>query len=142
MFCPDWKGGSVFLSHMGEMNLNLSDEKPILMNKEFPYTDANNTVAAYGRFKEGRAVYVDLAPVGDGLYSLIVADGKMLDVKDEDKMRNTIHGWFKPNIALPEFLKIYSQAGGTHHSVLVYGDAKEEIITFGKVMGWNIIDIS
>jgi len=31
---------------MGEMNINLTAERPVLVEKEFPYTDAFNTVVA------------------------------------------------------------------------------------------------
>jgi L-arabinose isomerase len=44
MFCPDWKGNKIFLSHMGEINTDLCAEKAILQEKPFPYTDADNPV--------------------------------------------------------------------------------------------------
>ena len=33
MFCPDWKNGSVFMSHMGEFNYNVASGKPFLTEK-------------------------------------------------------------------------------------------------------------
>ena len=36
---------------------------------------------------------------------------------------------------------LFNPHGGTHHSALVYGDAMEEIISFGKIMGWNTVTI-
>jgi len=141
MFCPDWENDSIFLSHMGEMNVNLSAEKPKLTEEDFPYTDAENPVLAYGRFKEGKAVIVNLAPAADNTYSLIVIPVQMLGVKQEDRMKNSIHGWFRPNVPISEFLTAYSQAGGTHHVALVYGNVCDEIIKFGKIMGWNVVKI-
>ncbi len=159
MFCPDWKNNSMFLSHMGEMNLNLAAGKPVLMKKEFPFTDASDTVVAYGAFKAGEAVIVNLAPAGVGSversgttsgyrYSLIIAGGRMLGASDRDNMPHSIRGWFKPDMPVAEFLEKFSYAGGTHHSALVYclsnigiSGIKRELVTFGMIMGWRITDI-
>jgi L-arabinose isomerase len=34
MFCPDWKNNSIYVSHMGEMNIALSADRPVLTVKE------------------------------------------------------------------------------------------------------------
>ncbi len=141
MFCPDWKNNSIFLSHMGEMNLDLSAEKLRLIEKDFPYTDADNPAAAYGRLKAGKAVFVNLAPAADGQFVLIAAPGEMLEVDGEDKMKDSIHGWFQPASPVADFLSDYSRAGGTHHAALVYGDAADVILRFGEQMGWRTLVI-
>lgn len=141
MFCPDWKNNSIFLSHMGEMNISLAAEKPHLAVKEFVFTDAADPVVAYGRFKPGNVVFVNIAPGKNNTYSLIVSSGEMLDIDSEDKMRDTIHGWFRPSMDISDFLERYSMAGGTHHAVLVYGDRLKEIIKFGDLMSWKIVEI-
>lgn len=141
MFCPDWENNSVFLSHMGEMNLNLAAEQPRLLEMDFPYTGAQNPAIAYARFKAGEAVLVNLAPGPDNTYTLIVSSVEMLPVKGEDKMNNSIHGWFKPPVPVADFLKKYSLSGGTHHCVLVYGKVQGEIVKFGSLMGWKVVEI-
>jgi L-arabinose isomerase len=83
MFCPDWKNNRIFLSHMGEMNINLTAEKPVLAEKDFPFTDAENPVADYGRFKEGKAVLVNLAPGHDNRYTLIVSKVESMPIQTE-----------------------------------------------------------
>ncbi len=141
MFCPDWKNGSVFLSHMGEMNLNLAARKPRVVKKEFPFTNADDTTAGYARFKEGEALHVNLAPAGKGIYRLIIAEGEMPGTDTHDSMQETIRGWFKPRLALDEFLQAYSELGGTHHSVLVYGCNVKDIAAMGRVIGWEVVVI-
>jgi len=141
MFCPDWKNGSIFISHMGEMNLNLSSVKPVLKEKNFPFTDADNPVVAYGRFKGGEAVFVNLAPGKDNTYSLILSPVEMLDREGEDRMEDSVRGWFKPRIPVSEFLKTYSKHGGTHHAAIVYGGAVNVLENFAELMGWQIINI-
>ena len=139
MFCPDWEGNRIFLSHMGEMNIDLVSGKPKLTQKDLPFLDVGNPAIAFGRFKPGKAVFVNLAPSRE-LYTLIVSQVEMVEVKN-DKMADTISGWFVPSIPIGDFLAEFSQAGGTHHSALVYGEVKDAIMDFGKVMGWKVIKL-
>jgi L-arabinose isomerase len=102
----------------------------VLTEKEFPYTNAYNPVVAYGRFKKVEVIFVSLAPKPDCKFSLILSQGEMLDVVMEDRMKDSIHGWFKPTKPVDEFLtSSYSLEGSTHHSALVYGndEVKSEI---------------
>ncbi len=142
MFCPDWKGNSILLSHMGEININLTAEKALVVEKDFPFTSAENPVVAYGCLKSGAAVLVDIAPMGNGKYSLILSEVDMLGVTGENNMANSVHGWFRPRSCdISQFLSKYSMAGGTHHLVLVYGDVLAEIERFGMLMNFNVVKI-
>ncbi len=141
MFCPDWKNNSIFLSHMGEMNLNLAAEKPFLEETEFLFSDADKPVIARGRFKEGPVIYINIAPSVNNEFNLILAEGEMLAIEGEDNMKHTIHGWFKPKMAVQDFLEAFSSFGGTHHSALVYSNAVHNIADFGRLMGWKIIQL-
>jgi L-arabinose isomerase len=82
---------------------------------------------------------VNLAPGPDDRYSLIVAPVVMQEFKGEDRMTDSIHGWFKAPRSVGEFLAEYSRLGGTHHSALVYGKIAEEILDWGKLMRWNAV---
>ena len=139
MFCPDWKGNSILVSHMGEINTVLTAEKPVLVEKDFPFTSAENPVTAYGCLKPGNAVLVDLAPFGDGKYTLILSEVEMLAVDGKDNLELSVHGWFRPkNCDISRFLEQYSVQGGTHHLALVYADAEAELETFGRIMGFGV----
>jgi L-arabinose isomerase len=140
IFCPDWESNRIFISHMGEMNLTLAAEKPVLVETPFPWTDTQDPVVAFGRFRGGKAVLVNLAPGPEDTFSLLVAPVTMADIEGEDKMKESIHGWFEPPLPVAEFLEEYSRAGGTHHSALVYGDLADEIARFGQLMGWETIE--
>jgi L-arabinose isomerase len=136
-FCPDWEGDRIFLSHMGEMNINLTADRPSLVEKPFPFTDVGNPVVAVGRFRPGDAVLVNLAPGAGDQYSLIAAPIVMQDVEGADRMAETIHGWFKASLPVGDFLAEYSRAGGTHHCALVYGKVADSIASWGRLMRWN-----
>jgi L-arabinose isomerase len=138
MFCPDWKENIILLSHMGEMNLNLSSRRPFMTDCPFTYNCTGDTSAAYGTLKGGGAVLVNLAPMETGL-SLIVTAVEMLDMGLEfGAYRKSMQGFFRPKLPLSEFLKAYSKAGGTHHSALVYGVCEDDIVAFGEMMGFKV----
>jgi L-arabinose isomerase len=139
IFCPDWEGDQIFISHMGEMNIDTAASAPTLVEMPFPFTDVGNPAVAVARFRAGEAVLVNLAPARDDTYSLIVAPVVMQDVTGPDRMADSIHGWFKAALPVGEFLAEYSRAGGTHHSALVYGNVAEEIVNWGKLMRWNTL---
>jgi L-arabinose isomerase len=137
MFCPDWQSGRVFMSHMGEISLNTCDGKPILREKDFPYTDADNPAFIAGRLKPGNAVLVNLAPGPDNRYTLIVAPVEVCDSQGAKNMEGAISGWLKPELELADFLTEYSKCGGTHHSTLVYNCDITILESFARLMNWQ-----
>lgn len=143
MFCPDWAGNRVFLSHMGEVNLNLVAGKPKLVVRPFPWTDADDPVVAVGRLKAGHALWVDLAPGPDESYTLITARVEVVEPEGEDRFEGSVRGWIRPAGELGAFLQRYSELGGTHHAALVYTDSSgsDEIAMFGALMGWKVVSL-
>jgi L-arabinose isomerase len=139
MFCPDWKGNQIFLSHMGEMNYELAAKPPVLIEMPFSFSGVKNPAALAGRFRAGEAVLVNLSPGPDHGYTLIVAPVAMQDVSGADNMVDCIRGWFKPSLSIADFLAEFSRAGGTHHSALVYGNVTDEIVRWGKLMQWKTV---
>ncbi|MHB1457854.1 MAG: L-arabinose isomerase family protein [Armatimonadota bacterium] len=142
MFCADWESESIYLSHMGEFNINLADGKAQLLDKNLAFLETGSMAMAVGRLKPGSAVLVNLAPGPDNTYTLILAPIEMLGVDGEDRMQESIRGWFRPLMPIADFLTEYSYAGGTHHSALVYGDVGEILARFGDIMGWDVVVLS
>lgn len=137
MFCADWAGGTVFLSHMGEMNPTVAAGAPVLMTRDLPFLKTDPPAIAIGRLRAGEAVYVNLAPGPQNSFTLIVAPVQMLD-EGEDRMPETVRGWFRPAMPVADFLEAYSRLGGTHHSAMVYGDVVDDLARFGELMGWDV----
>ena len=141
MFCPDWENGRIFLSHVAEMNHSLTKNKPRLVDKQYLITGCRSTVAV-GILREGKATLVNLAPTGGhprdgGPLRMILVSGEMVEVPGE-QIEKTIYGWFKPDLALESLLAEYSTWGGTHHSVLVYGDVTADLAEAGRLMSWDV----
>ena len=139
MFCPDWKGNRVFLSHMGEVNIRvMAERRPKLIEMDYAFSDADNPARVVGCMRGGAAVFVNLAPLSDQRYRLIVAPVTMAAIQGRNRMAGCIHGWFTPPGTVADFLAAYSRVGGTHHAALVYGPVAREITAFGELMGWEV----
>lgn len=137
MFCADWEGDTVYLSHMAELNPDVVVGKARLVVKQMAWVDAEPPVVTIGRFKAGPAVFANLAPGPEDSFTLILCPVQMLEDRGDDVMQDAIRGWFRPPLTVPRFLEAYSRAGGTHHAALVYGDRLQDLRRFGRMMGWN-----
>ena len=135
MFCPDWKGNKVFLSHMGELNVDVINSKPELLEKAFPFFKADSPALTQGCMKPGPAALVNLAPGPDESFTMIACAG---NIRAPRKNKITgISGWFEPEIPLEDMLSEYSCHGGTHHLALIYNPDLKILIRYAEIMGWN-----
>lgn len=136
VFCADWRGNSLFLSHMGETNPALAPDKPRVITKDYPFLKSGPTAAIVAGLRPGPAVYVNLVPGPRGTFQLVVVPVEMLPETGCDKLRDTVRGWMRPmGRPVAEFLEEYSRQGGTHHAALVYGKRAEAVAAFGRFAG-------
>jgi len=135
IFCPDWKGGSLFISHMGEVNPATAAEKPRLREKDFPWTPALNPAVITCAPAPGPATLVNLAPGPDETFRLIVAPVEVLEDTPNPALRDSVRGWIRPSGSLETFLEQYSRFGGTHHSALILGEHSEAVAAFAAFVG-------
>ena len=143
VFCADWKGGTLFLSHMGEISSSVAGETPRVISKPFFIGGSLDPAVLTCPVKPGAAVFVNLVPGPEDSFSLIVAPVEVLREGDElhPAMRDVIRIWIRPQLAVGAFLEAYSRAGGTHHSALVLGDHTEAICAFGRMSGMDLVQI-
>ena len=137
MFCPDWTGNRIFLSHMGEMNLALMDQKPYLSLRKWKFGAADTAVVT-GCLRAGKALLANLAPGPDGKFTLIAAEVGL--TAQHDANLTDMRGWFAPpgNMPVAEFLEEYSRLGGTHHLVLSYNGDTRHLADLAHLMGWEL----
>lgn len=131
IFCPDWKGGTLLLSHMGEINLRIAENK-ILSRVPFPFTDADDPAVVYACMRPGRAVYANLCREKDGFK--LVLSGVLMQKGDTGNFAGSVRGWMKPDVPMPEFLEKLSALGATHHSALIYGADVKALAFFGELL--------
>ena len=139
IFCPDWKNGSVCLSHMGEINLALTAQTPEIKEIPFTFGNADDPVVCYGCYKAGEAVFVNVFKDSEK-YNMLISPVTMLD-NAGDKFEGTVRGWMKPQMPLEKFLEEISREGVTHHSTLVYNRSLSELRYFGELLGLNVIEV-
>ncbi len=141
MFCPDWEGDRIFMSHMGEISTALTAQTPVLEQRPYPFTDAKEPVIAGGCLKPGAAWLLNVAPGRDDTFTLIALPVEVCDAGGSEKMDGGIRGWIKSSLPVTELLKQYSLHGGTHHSVLCYGIDEAFAEAFACAMQWNAVVI-
>ncbi len=134
IFCPDWRGNTLLLSHMGEYNPNLTSGDDELKKIPFIFGEADDPVVGYGCYKGGKAIFANLFKNDKGTYSMLIAPVEMQEIY-EDNFVGSVRGWMKPEMPLPEFLETISRHGVTHHSSLIYGATTGEIEFFAKLIG-------
>ena len=135
IFCPDWKGNTLLLSHMGEYNPKLTSGKCGMKEIPFIYGDAKSPVVSYGRYKGGDAVFINLYRTKDD-FRMIISAVDMVEVRpDDDTLEVRVRGWMKPKMPIADFLEAISRVGATHHSALVYGATVSELVYFANLLG-------
>lgn len=129
IFCPDWKGNSLFLSHMGEMNPAIAAGKPRIIEMDFPYTPANNPAVPACTFMAGDATLVNLvySDEEEADFQLLADEVEVLEEPGDTAMSECIRAWIRPSGPIDEFLEYYSRLGGTHHSALMRGHCFDQV---------------
>jgi L-arabinose isomerase len=135
IFCPDWKGGSLFLSHMGEINPEVAAARPLVVEKDLPFTGTPPCTVLTCAPAPGPAVFADLVPGPKNTFELLLAPVEVLGDSRRKDMRQSVRGWIRPDRPVAEFLEAYSRAGGTHHSALVLGGSVEALSAFANMAG-------
>ena len=134
MFCPDWLGHSLFLSHMGEINPAATAAQPVLHEKDFPFTATLNPATLACAPRPGRATLVNLAPGPNDSFRLITASVEVLADGTHPDLVRWVRGWIRPALPLPRFLEEFSHLGGTHHSALMVGEHTAALADFGELL--------
>jgi len=135
IFCSDWKGDTIFLSHMGEINPAVAAGRPLLCERDFPFTKGGNPAFLACAPAPGPAVFVNVAPGPDKTVGLIVAPVEVLEDGTHPDMKKVVRGWIRSKCGAASFLEEYSRFGGTHHSALVLGEHGEALTAFAKLAG-------
>ncbi|MBD3291790.1 MAG: hypothetical protein GF393_02635 [Armatimonadia bacterium] len=136
MFCPDWEGGTVFMSHMGECGLGVTADGGTLVEKHYEFSDVANPAIAIPKVIPGEATLVNLAPGPDGTYTFIAARVEVLDRGPVEGFPEVPHYWVRPlDTDLRGFLQGYSEFGGTHHLAMCLGDERELVRRMAHVLG-------
>lgn len=139
IFCPDWKNDVIFLSHMGEVNYRIINNRPYVKRMVINYAKGLLPFAGAARMKGGKGVFVNVNR-DEYDYKLIISECEMQEF-DEDNFKGSVRGWMKLPTTTADFLEKLSINGATHHSVFVYGATAEEIEYFAALHGMETVII-
>jgi len=142
MFCPDWRGGRIFMSHMGECNPSLARGRPRLIEKPYAFGPADNPAVLMFPLRPGRAALVNIAPGPEDGLTIIAADVEVCDADLEPGLPDMPHFWIEPPSGdVAGFLENYSEAGGTHHLALTPGLRAEELESLADMLGCQFVRV-
>jgi len=141
MFCPDFDGRNIFMSHMGESNpaFAAKGERASIAHQAFPFGKKD---AASFRFRHqpGEATLVSLAPAAEGRFRLIISGVDVVDAEPNPEITNPQFR-IQPRFSVEDFLTAYSDVGGTHHLAMIQGDAMDVLNKFAVLMGFDIFEV-
>ena len=140
MFCPDFGGGQILLSHMGECNLAMArQDRPIkLVAKPFAWAQVQEPAVPVVCLAPGPATLASLTAWCEGTWRLVVTEGTIVDTPPYPNLQSP-YSKFKPNSTLEEFLRDYSVAGGTHHLAIVFGRQAKDFQKLATLLGIECI---
>jgi L-arabinose isomerase len=95
MFCPDWRGDSIFMSHMGECNVDLAAAKPRLVEKDYKYGSTDNPAVPVFPLPSRPCNLVNIAPGPNDTFTLICASVEILDRGPVAGFPHVPHFWIR-----------------------------------------------
>ena len=144
IFTIDFKGNSLFLSHMGEANTALArrDSKIPLVARPAPITRMRGRqLALVTSFEPGPATIAALTPGPKGKWRLIAAAAEL---EDYGPLAGFCvpHSKLKPSSGdVRQFLTAYAKAGGPHHNTVFFGDARPRLRFAAGLLGADYCEV-
>lgn len=141
MFCPDWKGGTIFMAHMGESDPRFAhpDVTPVLAQKK-PLLSDRVSVYHLAELAEREVTIVNLARDADRGFRLVVAPADIVRFPLKVEF-NMPHFKIKARLPLERFLEQYAYAGGGHHIYLATGDQRNALRSMARHLGLAFAEV-
>ena len=127
MFCPDWRGGTLFMAHMGEIDVRFAraNPRPILAQKKALMND-QFSVYPLPTMAEREVTVVNLARDADCGFRFVVASADLVPFPAKIEF-GMPHFKLKPRVPLESFLEGYALHGGGHHLFVASGDQRQPV---------------
>jgi L-arabinose isomerase len=143
IFTIDFTGNSVLMSHMGEANVAMArrDRKVPLVARPTPITRTRDRqLALVTSFEPGPATFAALAQAPQGKWRLIVSP---VTIEDFGPLASLCvpHFKIKPTGDVRKFLTDYANAGGPHHNMVCFGDARRKLRFAAGLTGAEYVEI-
>ena len=129
VFTIDFGGNSVFMSHMGEVNVAMArtDRKPRMIARQAPITRTRGRqLALAASLQPGPATLCALTLGPAGRWRWIASPVTVADFGPLNSME-VPHFKLVPSGDVRDFLTAYAKAGGPHHNAVCCGDARRRV---------------
>lgn len=140
MFCPDFRGNTIFMSHMGEISPTFAMQKRIpLVEKDYAFGEGRPAVLL-PTVVPGTATLLNLAPVPEGRLRIIAS---LVEVPKRARQTglDSPHFRIRPSGKIADFLAAYSELGGTHHSAIARGDLRWMAQQLAKMLDVDYFEV-
>lgn len=137
MFTMSFGDSSVLMSHMGEGNWRVAHPGyPIsLLSSNFAMTPLRSApVSLRFTFRPGPVTLLSLTTVNTGRLRFIVTEGQILDEPPIPAI-SRVHAKFRPDLPLNDFLRRWSEVGGSHHQGMAYGRITPLLVKLARLLG-------
>jgi L-arabinose isomerase len=136
IFSVGYQDNRLVARHWGEGNYKLARQKPALRCSQFTDQRKADFCVLDFEFKPGKVTMVNLNATPDGQGQLITLTGSI--EKEQLPAVDGPRGIFRPQCKdIRELLDDYGYHGGSHHLVLVRGDAQNLIGKIARLTGWT-----
>jgi len=143
IFTTDFAGNSLFMSHMGEVNVAMArkDRKARMVARATPITRTRaGQLALVASLEPGPATLCALTVGPGGRWRLIASPVVVEDWGPLESMR-VPHFKVAPRGGVREFLTAYAKAGGPHHNAVCFGDARGRVKIAADLLGGDYCEI-
>ncbi len=141
IFTIDFGGNSLFMSHMGEANAAMAQDKVKLVGRTSPVTKTlYKQLALAINIKAGIATFYALTMGSDQKYRIICSLVDIADYKTSEQME-VPYFKIKTHNDVRDFLTAYACNGGPHHNAVCFGDARNRLKITAKLIDAEFIEI-
>ena len=129
----DFKEGFVLVGHDGPHHIGIAHGKPVLRSLKKYHGKPGHGASVEFKIKAGPITMLAIAQKADGSFKFILAEGESVAGKIPATGNTNTRGFFKPDVK--SFLKMWFNAGPTHHFALGIGHRATTIEKVGKFLG-------
>ncbi len=143
IFTVDYGGNAVVLSHMGEANVAMArrDRKVPLTAKGRRAEGGGPRQLVYVTcFEPGPATLFTLTLGQGGRWRVITAPCSIADWGPVPTLRSP-HARLVPEGDVRDFLTAYAKAGGPHHLVVCFGDARARLAQAARLLDADYVEV-
>jgi L-arabinose isomerase len=139
IYSPDYQRNELLLSHMGECNYTLANNKLQIDLKPKPFNWGKCLRPAVPVFQmiPGKAILVSISETQDKhSFQLLAFECSVIETKVQPNL-TVPYTKIKLNMDIRDFLVQYSKMGGTHHLSLIYNCDLHNIATLAELCQIN-----